>query len=144
MIEQKSNINPSHYFERIEEYLHNTNGAKPLQAMEQMVKVVGTPDDMVDSVVNGAVMDFIYDVMPPQNDFVQIYDNNGNAIHTQKIMMNIEQWVMALVNTFNGMEDKRLAAIMDHMLQKGIIVREPYTSVLYRGKAPVRRELFKR
>ena len=136
-----SNINPSHYFERIEHYLHTANGVKPLQAMEEMVKAVGTPAEMVDSVVNGAVMDFIYDVMPQQSDFVQIYDNKGNAVYVQKIKMNLEQWVEALRHTFNGMEAKRISAIMDIMLQKGIIVMEPYTSVLYRGTAPGRRSL---
>lgn len=136
-----SNINPSHYFERIEQYLHTANGVKPLQAMEEMVKVVGTPAEMVDSVVNGAVMDFIYDMMPPQNDFVQIYDNKGNAVYMQKIKMNHEQWVEGLRHTFIGMEANRISAIMEFMLQKGFIVMEPYTSVLYRGTAPGRRSL---
>lgn len=138
-----SNINTSHYFERIEEYLHTANGVKPLQTMEQMVKVVGAPEDMVDSIVNGAAMDFIYDVMPPQNDFVQIYDNNGDAIHTQKIMMDLEQWVTALVKTFLGMDAHRISAILEYMLQCGIIVMEQYTGVLYRGTAPIRRTLLK-
>lgn len=136
-----SNINPSHYFERIEHYLHTANGAKPLQAMEEMVTAVGTPTDMVDSVVNGAVMDFIYDMMPPQNDLVQIYDNNGNAVYVQKIKMNLEQWVEALRYTFIGMEANRISSIMEFMLQNGFIVMEPFTSVLYRGTAPGRRSL---
>lgn len=109
--------------------------------MEEMVKAVGTPAGMVDSVVNGAVMDFIYDMMPPQNDFVQIYDNKGNAVYVQKIKMNLEQWVEALRHTFNGMEANRISAIMEFMLQNDFIVMEPYTSVLYRGTAPIRRSL---
>lgn len=136
-----SNINPSHYFERIEDYLHTANGVKPLQTMEEMVKAVGTPAELVDSVVNGAIMDFIYDIMPPQNDFVQIYDNKGHALYVQKIKMNLEQWVESLRNTFTGMEGNRIASLMEVMLQKGFIVTEPYTSVLYRGTAPVRRSL---
>ena len=138
-----SNINPSHYFERIEQYLHTANGVKPLQTMEEMVKAVGTPAELVDSVVNGAIMDFIYDMMPPQNDLVQIYDNNGNAVYVQKIKMNLEQWVEALLHTFNGMEADRISAIMEICLQKGYVVMEPYTSVLYKGTAPGRRLLMK-
>lgn len=132
-------INPSHYFERVEEYLHNANGIKSFQVMEEYVKSVGTPAEMVDSIVNGALMDFIYDVMPPQNDFVQIYDNNGNAIYSQKIKMNLDQWVEALKNTFKGEKLNRISAIFDYMLLKGFVVAEPYTGVIYRGTAPVRR-----
>ena len=134
-----SKINPSHYFERVEEYLHNANGLKPLQAMEEYVKAAGTPPEMVDNIVNGAVMDFVYDVMPPQNDFVQVYDNNGNAIYSQKIKMSLAQWVDALKNTFKGIDSNRISAILEYMLQKGYIVMEPYTSVIYRGTSPVRR-----
>lgn len=132
-------IDPSHYFERIEHYLHTANGVKPLQAMEEMVRLSGAPGDMVDSVVNGAVMDFIYDVMPPQNDFVQIYDNKGDAVYIQKVKMNLAQWVEALLHTLQGMEKDRISGILDFMLQKGFIMTEPYTSVLYRGTAPGRR-----
>ena len=134
-----SKTNPSHYFERVEEYLHNANGLKLLQAMEEYVKAAGASTEMVDSIVNGAVMDFIYDVMPPQNDFVQVYDNNGNAIYSQKIKMSLAQWVDALKNTFKGIDSNRISAILEYMLQKGFIVMEPYTSVIYRGTSPVRR-----
>lgn len=45
-------INPSHYFERVEKYLHSANGIKPLQALEELVKEDGAPDDEIDSIVS--------------------------------------------------------------------------------------------
>ena len=54
-------VDKSHYFERVENYLHSANGIKPLQALEECAKMDGASDDIVDSVVNGALLDFIFD-----------------------------------------------------------------------------------
>lgn len=129
----------SQYFDRIEEYLRQANGPKSLQALEELTKVVGTPAEMVDSIVNGALADFIYDCVPPKNDFVQIYDNEGNAIYQQKKEMSFSQWVDAITNTIIGIKKDRIEGILQKMYDKGFIIKDLMTSNIYRGTALIRR-----
>lgn len=115
--------NPSHYFERVENYLHSANGIKPLQALEEFVKLDGVPEDMVDSVVNGALLDFIFDCVPTPNDFVQIYGPDGKAIYVKKIEMTFDQWADTLTNTIHGIKRDRISSILEYMYDRGIIVK---------------------
>ena len=131
--------NSSHYFEKVEKYLHSANGIKPLQTLEELVKLDGVPNEMVDSVVNGALLDFIYDCVPTPNDFVQIYDPDGKAIYVKKIEMTFDEWIDSLINTIQGINRERIRGILDYMYDKGILVKNLSNNYIYRGMAPVRR-----
>ena len=136
-----SNTNSSLYFERIENYLHSANGIKPLQALEGFVKLDGAPADMIDSVVNGALHDFIFDCVPTPNDFVRIYGPDGKAIYIKKIEMTLNQWTDSLVNTILGVKRERINAILEHMYKKGTLVKNMTNGFVYRGTAPLRRQI---
>lgn len=135
--------NPSHYFERVENYLHSANGIKPLQALEEFAKLDGAPDDMVDSVVNGALLDFIFDCVPTPNDFVQIYGPDGKAIYVKKIEMTFDEWTDTLTNTIHGINRERISRILEYMYGRGILVKKTTNNYIYRGMAPGRRCLLK-
>ena len=131
--------NSSHYFEKVEKYLHSANGIKPLQTLEELVKLDGVPNEMVDSVVNGALLDFIYDCVPTPNDFVQIFDPDGKAIYVKKIEMTFDEWIDSLINTIQGINRERIRGILDYIYNKGILVKNYSNNYIYRGMAPVRR-----
>lgn len=134
-----NNISPTHYFESIEKYLHSANGVKPLQALEEMVKKDGAQEEIVDKIVNGALLDFIFDCVPAPNDFVQVYGPDGKAIYVKKIEMTFDQWTESLTNTILGIKKDRIVAILEYMYYKGILVKSMNNSCLYRGMAPIRR-----
>lgn len=94
---------------------------------------------MVDSIVNGALLDFIFDCVPAPNDFVNIYGPDGKAIYVKKIEMTFDQWVDALTNTIKGITRERICSILDYMYGKGFLIRSKSNSCLYRGTAPIRR-----
>lgn len=132
-------INPSHYFERIEKYLHSANGIKPLQALEELVKEDGAPDDEIDSIVNGALKDFIFDCVPAPNDFVHIYGPDGKAIYVKKEEMTFDEWADTICNTIMGIKRERICSILEYMYDKGMLNKNYSNSCLYRGTAPLRR-----
>ena len=132
-------ISYSHYFERIEKYLHSANGIKPLQTLEELVKLDGAPDDDINSIVNGALKDFIFDCVPSPNDFVQIYNPNGKAIYIKKIEMTFDQWADALCNTIKGISRERICSILENMYDKGTLTKSYNNSCIYRGTASIRR-----
>ena len=131
--------NSSHYFEQVEKYLHSANGIKPLQTLEELVKLDGAPNEMVDSVVNGALIDFIFDCIPTLNDFAQLYGPDGKAIYVQKIEMTFDEWIDALIKTIQGINRERICGILGYMCNKGILVKNFSNNYIYRGMAPVRR-----
>lgn len=130
---------PSHFFNRVEEYLHSANGIKPLQALEEFVKLDGASTEDVNSVVNGALLDFIFDCVPAPNDYVQVYGPDGKAIYVKKIEMTFDQWADSLTNTIKGIERERVTAILENMLDRGILQKSYSNSCLYRSTAPIRR-----
>ena len=136
-------ISSTHYFESVEKYLHSANGVKPLQALEEFVKKDGAQAEIVDTIVNGALQDFIFDCVPAPNDFVQVYGPDGKAVYVKKIEMTFDQWATSLTNTILGIKRERIDAILENMCDKGILVKSQNNSCLYRGKAPIRRNLLK-
>ena len=132
-------VDKSHYFERVENYLHSANGIKPLQALEECAKMDGASDDIVDSVVNGALLDFIFDCVPAPNDSVKVYGPDGKAIYEPKKEMTFDEWVNSLTNTFHGISRERITSILDYMFGKGMLEKSYTNSCVYRGMAPIRR-----
>lgn len=130
---------PSLFFERVEKYLHSANGIKPLQALEEFVKTDDTPVEIVDSVVNGALLDFIFDCVPAQNDFVHVYGPDGKAIYVNKIEMTFDQWADSFTNTIRGISRERICAILEYMYEKELIMKNKSNNCIYRGTPPVRR-----
>lgn len=133
-------IEPSHFFNRVEEYLHSANGIKPLQALEEFVKMDGASAEIVDSVVNGALLDFVFDCVPAPNDFVHVYGPDGKAIYVKKVEMTFDQWADSLTNTIKGIKRERIVAILENMYDRGIIQKSTSNSCIYRGTAPMRRK----
>ena len=93
-----------------------------LQSLEELAKCDSAPDDMVDSVVNGAVLDFISDCVPTLNDFVQIYGPDCKSIYVKKIEMTSDKWTDSLTNTIHGISRERSSRVLEHMYEKGILV----------------------
>lgn len=133
-----TNIHPSHYFNSAEYYLHNANGLKNCQEIENLIKKDGCPDDMIPSVYNGLMIDFMYDILPYMQDNVKVYGPEGNAIYTQKYLFTKPQWIDALCNTFVGLTKERIAPILDYMCDRDMIIKDT-NGILYRGMAPGKR-----
>lgn len=133
-----ANIHPSHYFNSAEYYLHNANGPKNCQEIENLIKKDGCPDEKIQSVFNGLMIDFMYDILPYMQDNVKVYDPDGNAIYTQKYLFTKPQWIDALCNTFVGLSKERATCILDYMCDRDMIIKDT-NGILYRGMAPGKR-----
>lgn len=133
-----SKIHPSHYFDKIETYLRRATGPKPLQVLKELVQSSGCPEDLIDQTVNGALLDFIWDVMPPRTDDVMIYDPNGGDI-IEKKLYTLQQWRDILIYTVNGMDAERIETLLNYMIKKEILIVDCNTGYVYRGTAMIRR-----
>lgn len=135
-----NNIEPSHFFNRVEDYLHSANGIKPLQALEELVKKDGASSEIMDSIINGALIDFIFDCVPAPNDYVHVYGPDGKAIYVKKVEMTFDQWADSLTNTIMGIKRERVVSILEKMYNRGIVLKSHTNSCIYRGTAPIRRK----
>lgn len=133
-----SNIHPSHYFNSAEYYLHNANGPKNCQEIENLIKKDGCPDDKIQSVFNGLMIDFVYDTLSYNTDFVRMYGPDGSAVKVQKYLFTKPQWIDALCNTFVGLAKDRATCILDYMCGRDMITKDT-NGILYRGMAPGKR-----
>lgn len=132
---------PSHYFDTIERYLRNVNGPKIFNALRQIVIEDGRPENIADQVVAGALVDYIFDIMPRVTDDIKIYGPDGVGIVEEKKLYSKDEWVSALLNTIMGMNKSYAENILDYMLQKQYLVERNDTTGthVYRNMAPVRR-----
>ncbi len=132
---------PSHYFDTIERYLRNVNGPKIFNALRQIVIEDGCPENIADQVVAGALVDYIFDIMPRVTDDIKIYGPDGVGIVEEKKLYSKDEWVSALLNTIMGMNKSYAENILDYMLQKQYLVERNDTTGMhvYRNMAPVRR-----
>lgn len=132
---------PSHYFDTIERYLRNVNGPKIFNALRQIVINDGCPENIADQVVAGALVDYIFDIMPRVTDDIKIYGPDGVGIVEEKKLYSIDEWVNVLHNTIAGMDKSYAKKLLLHMLQKQYLVeRIDATGVhVYRNMAPGRR-----
>ena len=133
-------VHPSRYFDRIERYLREATGPKPFYGLEELVKFSGCPDDQVDMTINGALLDFFGDMIPPQNDNVRVYGPDGKAIVEKKKLYSLKDWRDIFMMTINDIPAERVDGILNFMLNKGIIVVDNSTGYVYRVVAMVRRQ----
>lgn len=134
-------VHPSHYFDTIERYLRNVSGPKSFNALRQIVIEDGCPENIADQVVAGALVDYIFDIMPRVTDDIKIYGPDGVGIVEEKKLYSKDEWVSALLNTIMGMNKSYAENILDYMLQKQYLVERNDTTGthVYRNMAPVRR-----
>ena len=134
-------IHPSHYFDTIERYLRNVNGPKIFNALRQIVIEDGCPENIADQVVAGALVDYIFNIMPRVTDDIKIYGPDGVGIVEEKKLYSKDEWIDVLLNTIVGMDKSYAEKLLLHMLQKQYLAeRIDATGIhVYRNMAPGRR-----
>lgn len=128
----------SQYFERVENYLRNANGIKNYLALIELIKLDECPEESLPLVLNGALVDYLYDVMPNKEGLVKVYGPDGKADFEKKHEYTYEEWIKSLNMTFVGLPTGFAERILDYMFAKGYIVRS-VNNIFYRGMAPMRR-----
>lgn len=128
----------SQYFERVDNYLRNANGLKNYEALIELIKADGCPDDKIQMVLNGAMVDYLYDVMPNKDGFVKVYGPDGKAVYEKKHEYTYEEWIKTLRMTFVGLPNGFAEKAIEYMFAKGYIIRAD-NNIFYRGLAPMRR-----
>lgn len=128
----------SQFFERVENYLQNANGIKNYEALIELIKADECPEDKIQMVLNGAMVDYLNDVMPNKDGFVKVYGPDGTAVYEKKHEYTYDEWIKTLNMTFVGLPNGFAEKIMGYMFAKGYIIRTD-NNFFYRGLAPMRR-----
>ena len=89
-------------------------------------------------VLNGAMVDYLYDVMPNKDGFVKVYGPDGKAVYEKKHEYTYEEWIKILRMTFVGLPTGFAEKVLEYMFAKGYIIRAD-NNIFYRGLAPMRR-----
>lgn len=128
----------SHYFERVENYLRNANGIKNYEVLIQLIKADECPEEQILQVLNGAMVEYLFDVMPNKDGFVRIYAPDGKAAYEKKHEYTYDEWIKILQMTFVGLPIGYAEKIISYMFTKGYIIRAD-NNIFYRELAPMRR-----
>lgn len=131
---------PSHFFNGIEQVLHSDSANKSLQALENSVRNDGASEELIDSIVNGALRDFIYGCLPKKED-IQVIGPDGEVNNDPRQEKTFDQWIDTLTNIIQGIDRNRIKAIMMYMCQKGYIVEDKTNNFISGRVAPVKRQL---
>lgn len=135
-------ISSTAYFRKIDEYLRSHKGQKPLSHLEQMARQAGCPEDEIDMTVNGALKDFVFDMLPNANHSITILDRKCNEVNNA-ITVTLEEWIELLCNTIEGLPRERAVALFNYMQQKSIIIIAPSTGIVYGATAMMRMQQIK-
>jgi len=137
--------NPSHYFDSVEKYLSLARGSKNMQTLRDLIEKDGCPAELIDQIQAGALVDFIFELMPNINDNIRVYDPNGVGIKEEKKLYSIEEWGQLLCMTFVGMSSEYAQSLLTYMLNKGYICEENHEGSVrvFRQMAPLRRKTVK-
>ena len=130
---------PSHFFNGIEQVLYSDSANKSLQALENSVKNDGAPEKLIDSIVDGALKDFIYECLPKKED-IQVIGPDGEVNNDPRQEKTFDQWIDTLTNIIQGIDRNRIKAIMMYMCQKGYIVEDKTNNFISGRVAPVKRQ----
>lgn len=128
----------SQYFERVENLMRNANRIKNYETLIELIKEDDYPEDKIQMVLNGAMVDYLYDVMPNKDGFVKVYGPDGKVVYEKRHEYTYEEWIEALRMTFVGFPNGFAERVIEYMFAKGYIIRAE-NNILYRGLAPMRR-----
>ena len=112
-------VHSSHYFDKVEGFININPLSCSIQMLNGFAKAAGCPDDLVDQVVNGAIVDYIMRIVSGADDTVTCTDMNGRTVPTTiyyPTQIELVEHLTAL--KFSDLSQERARKIVDFLLVK--------------------------
>lgn len=75
-----SYVHPSHYFEKVEGFIRLNPHSCSIAMLNRLAKKADCPDDLVEHVVNGAIVDYIMRIVSGPDNTVTCTDINNRTV----------------------------------------------------------------
>lgn len=126
--------NPSLYFENTERFMQEHPDKAPLAELENMIKNNGCPDQDVDEIVNGAIVQDLNRKVTPREPSVSVYHNGLRVPSIEPYNPSYEELISDTVSRFEGLDANRAKQIVDFLISKRALTVYP-DGKLYRTTA---------
>lgn len=113
------NVHPSHYFDKVEGFINLNPQSCSIMMLNGFAKAAGCPDDLVEQVVNGAIVDYVMRIVSGADDTVTCTDMNGRTVPTTTYYPTQAELVEHLTALkFSDLSQERARKIVDFLLAK--------------------------
>lgn len=125
-------MDPSHYFDDIELFIQSHPDSAPLAVLRKAVRDAGCPEDQIDSVVNGAIVDVIGGLILPKEPKVSVINPDGEECIWDEKTYTYDELLNYLENRFPDLGLDRAKAIVDYMIRRGAVEVDSVSRKMYR------------
>lgn len=113
------NVHPSHYFDKVDRFIRLNRQHCSIAMLNRFAKGADCPDDLVDQVVNGAIVDYIMCLVSGPDNTVTCTDMNGRTVPTSANHPTRAELIEHLTETkFSDLSQERARKIIDLLLNK--------------------------
>lgn len=134
-------VHPSHYFDSVEGYLFQCPTNCSIGTLNRLAQRAGCPADLVEQVVNGAIVDYIMCLVSGSDDTVSCTDMNNRTIPVRIYHPTPAELIAHLTETkFSDLSQERAGKIVDYLLNEHALLEDSDGS-LYRVKPLTSRQL---
>lgn len=126
--------NPSLYFENSERFMQEHPDKVPLDVLKNIIKRNGCPEQDVDSIVNGAIVQELNRKVTPKEPSVSVYHNGKRVPSIEPYNPSYEELINDAVSRFEGLDANRAKQIVDFLISKRALTVYP-DGKLYRMTA---------
>ena len=118
-IKSMSYVHPSHYFDSVEGFIRLNSQHCSIAMLNRFAKDADCPDDLVEQVVNGAIVDYIMRIVSGPDDTVTCADMNGHTVPVRIYHPTSAELIAHLTEIkFSDLSQERAGKIIDFLLNK--------------------------
>lgn len=113
------NVHPSHYFDKVEGFINLNPQSCSIMMLNGFAKAAGCPDDLVEQVVNGAIVDYVMRLVSGPDYTVTCTDINNRTVPVRVYHPTTAELIAYLTETkFSDLSQERAGKIIDFLLSK--------------------------
>lgn len=134
-------VHPSHYFDSVEGYLFQCPTNCSIGTLNRLAQRAECPADLVEQVVNGAIVDYIMRIVSGPDNTVICTDINNRTVPVRIYHPTPAELIAHLTETkFSDLSQERAEKIIDILLNKHALSLHSNGS-LYRSMPLIPRQL---
>lgn len=113
------NVHPSHYFDKVDRFIRLNPQHCSIAMLNRLAKAADCPDDLVEQVVNGAIVDYIMQIVSGPDDTVTCTDQNNRTVPMAANHPTSAELIEHLTKQkFSDLSQERAGKIIDFLLNK--------------------------
>ena len=114
-------VTPSLYFDNAEQFIKLHPDHAPLAILMSAVRNNGCPDELIDSVINGAIAQEVNRMVTPQEMTLTVSKDDKNYPSIEPFNPSYEELIDYVTTRFTDLGNERAKGIVDVLIHKGAL-----------------------